>query len=142
MNNADTDTNTGYNPMRWDCETQGCFNKKCRPKIEEFADALPGKISFTDVDGIVEVNGHFLLLEWKKSSGFVPTGQRIMYERLTRDSRFTVLVLAGNADTMFITAAMTFKDGACSDWHPATFDDIHRQIQKWGSRVRSLEKRG
>ena len=42
----------GYNPLRWDCQKQGCFNKKKRPKIEEFAECLPGKISFGDIDGI------------------------------------------------------------------------------------------
>ena len=27
----------GYNPLRWDCEKSGCFNIKCRPKLEQFA---------------------------------------------------------------------------------------------------------
>ena len=35
----------GYNPLRWDCERQGCFNLKRRPKIEVFADCFPGRIS-------------------------------------------------------------------------------------------------
>ena len=33
----------GYNPLRWDCERQGCFNLKRRPKIEVFADCFPGR---------------------------------------------------------------------------------------------------
>jgi len=51
--------------MRWDCEKQGCFNLKKRPKIELFADCFPGAISFGDVDGRVEYKGRFLELEWK-----------------------------------------------------------------------------
>lgn len=58
-------SDNGYNPMQWNCERQGCFNVKKRPKIEMFADCLPRKISFSDIDGIVEINGNLLLLEWK-----------------------------------------------------------------------------
>ena len=49
--------------MRWDCSASGCFNVKRRPKVEQFADALPGRVSFGDVDGIVEINGWFLMIE-------------------------------------------------------------------------------
>ena len=55
----------GYNPLRWDCGKSGCFNKILRPRIEEFAGCFPGRISLSDIDGIVEVGGFFLLLEWK-----------------------------------------------------------------------------
>jgi hypothetical protein len=52
----------GYNPMRWNCEKDGCFNVKCRPKIEQFADCFPGRIAVSDIDGIVEINGRLGLL--------------------------------------------------------------------------------
>ena len=55
----------GYNPLRWDCEKRGCFNIKRRPKIEVFHKCFPGNINFGDVDGIVEINGRGLMLEWK-----------------------------------------------------------------------------
>lgn len=70
----------GFNPMKWDCEERGCFNRKMRPKLEEFAACLPGRIAFTDVDGIVEIGGRFLMLEWKSRPGRIATGQRIMFE--------------------------------------------------------------
>ena len=35
----------GYNPMRWDCERDGCFNVLRRPKIEVFADCFPRRIN-------------------------------------------------------------------------------------------------
>jgi hypothetical protein len=47
----------GYNPLRLDCAAQGCFNLKRRSNIELFADCFPGRISFGDVDGIVEIGG-------------------------------------------------------------------------------------
>ncbi len=51
--------------MHWDCKQQGCFNQKKRLKFGVFKESLPGRISFSDVDGIVEINGNLLLLEWK-----------------------------------------------------------------------------
>ena len=42
----------GFNPLRWDCATRGCFNQKCRPKIELFAGCFPDRMSFGDVDAM------------------------------------------------------------------------------------------
>lgn len=72
----------GLPDPRWDCRTQGCFNLKKRPKIERFADCLPGRIAFTDVDGVIELCGNFLYLEWKSHQD-LGGGQRILFERLT-----------------------------------------------------------
>jgi hypothetical protein len=83
----------GYNPLRWDCEKQGCFNKKCRPKIEIFADCFPRRINFGDVDGLVEINGKGLLLEWKSVLKDIPTGQKIAYQKLTQGGSLTVSAL-------------------------------------------------
>ena len=91
---------SGYNPMRWDCDKRGCFNKKRRPKIEIFHDLFPGKISFGDVDGIVEINARGLMLEWKSDTTELRTGQRIMYQRLSKDHVLSVIVLCGDAETM------------------------------------------
>ena len=91
---------SGANPLRWDCAKQGCFNVKKRPKIEQLAECLPRRCKFGDVDGLAEVNGFGLLLEWKTSAIELPTGQRIAYEKLTRNGVLAVLVVAGNAETM------------------------------------------
>jgi metallo-beta-lactamase family protein len=73
----------GFNPMRWDCAEQGCFNHKKRPKIELFADCLPGRIAFSDIDAIAEINGNLLLLEWKDPFGFA----RLRYVRSVEESK-------------------------------------------------------
>jgi hypothetical protein len=56
----------GHNPIRWDCRN-GCFNELMRPKIEAFAECFPRNIGMMDIDGTVELNGHFLFLEFKTS---------------------------------------------------------------------------
>src|SRR5574343_1182830 len=121
----------GFNPLRWDCEKQGCFNKKNRPKIEIFAECLPGKIAFSDVDAITEINGNFLILEWKSFEGQIPTGQKIMYERLTQDKKFTVVVIHGNAETMEVKSILVFSGGKNLGWCSCTIDDLKNKIKRW-----------
>ena len=69
--------------MRWLCDRDGCFNERMRLRLGVYDHCFPGAIGLSDVDGAVELNGYFLLLEWKASAAPVPTGQRIMFERLT-----------------------------------------------------------
>ena len=130
----------GYNKMRWDCEKRGCFNIKRRPKIEYFSKFFPRAISFGDVDGLVEVSNHFLLMEWKGDDRRgLPTGQRITYERITLDHRFCVLVVSGNAETMHITGCSYFLEGKQSKWIEADFDYVGRFIGRWVAYVQRGE---
>jgi hypothetical protein len=122
----------GYNPMRWDCEKDGCFNIKKRPKIEMFADCFPGRINFGDVDGIVEINGKGLMLEWKEQVGIgLPTGQRIMYERLTGGGLLTALIVIGNPQSMECKKYCFFYCGKQSGWKDANLNEIKLKIKNW-----------
>jgi hypothetical protein len=122
---------TGYNPMRYDCDQRGCFNKKRRPKIELFADCFPGKISFGDVDAIVEVNGHALMLEWKSETNKPTGGQHIMYTRLTESSPVTVFLIVGNAETMDITHFGKYHAGNMWPIQECDFAEAKRRIAVW-----------
>jgi hypothetical protein len=121
----------GYNPMRWNCEKSGCFNIYRRPKIEIFHDCFPGKISFGDVDGIVEINGKGLMLEWKSQSIDIPTGQRIMYQRLSRGELLTVIVLCGDPQTMEVTYMGWFFSGRYTEPERCTTDTAKIRIKEW-----------
>lgn len=122
---------SGFNPLRWDCVKQGCFNKLRRPKIEMFADCFPGHINFGDVDGIVEINGKALMLEWKNKSGNLPTGQKIMYERITKNGDVTVICIIGNAETMECSEYCLFFKGKRNPSIKANLQDIKERIKKW-----------
>ena len=45
-------------------------------------DCFPGKIRLTDIDGCVEINGRILWLEFKGPGSHLPSGQKIMFDRL------------------------------------------------------------
>ena len=123
----------GFNPMGWDCEKSGCFNKERRPKIEIFCDCFPGKINFGDVDGIVEINGRGLMLEWKTSMKKLtfPIGQKIMYERLTSGRKLTVLGIIGDAKTMVCSKYCIFWDGKQGQWIDSDLKEIKNRIKQW-----------
>ena len=121
----------GFNPMRWDCQTDGCFNVKRRPKIEMFGDCFPGKGSFGDVDGIVEIRGCFCLLEWKSGTAPLPRGQERMMIAFTRQPGNIVFVVNGNAQTMVVTGYFVFWHGKRMEPVQATLGTVKERIRKW-----------
>lgn len=124
----------GFNPMRWDCDNgRNCFNKKMRPKIEVFSECFPGRINFGDVDGIVEINSFGLMLEWKTKTNKPATGQRIMYERLTKTGILTVLFVVGSAETMLVSHMGIFFKGKQTELKEANLDDVKNKIKSWVS---------
>ena len=59
-----------------------------------------GVVYPTDIDGMLERCGNFLVLEWKHGSvKEIPQGQDIMYRKLAALPQFTVLYLFGCYDT-------------------------------------------
>ena len=52
----------------------------------------------SNVDGILERNGQFLILEWKRLGEKVSEGQRIMLQALASKPSFMVVIIYGNTD--------------------------------------------
>jgi len=85
-----------------------------------------------DVDGIVEINGNALMLEWKTHQG-LPTGQKIMYERLSRGGQVTVFIIHGNAETMQCRSYGIYYRGKFSGMREATLESIKDRMRKWNN---------
>ena len=97
-----------------------------------FADCLPGRISFTDVDGLVEINGNLLFMEWKEHQG-LGTGQRILFERLTRFCPAVVLIVEGDAEDMTVSSISTAWDGIIGPHKQADIEYLRAQIRMWAN---------
>jgi hypothetical protein len=121
----------GFNPLRWNCDGDGCFNKKRRPKIEVFAVCFPGRINFGDVDGLVEINGYFCLLEWKGDGGKINTRQRISFEQFTLRKGNIVFVVNGDAETMEVHSYCTFFGGQQKPSQKANLDEVMARMSGW-----------
>lgn len=122
------------NPMRWQCEARGCFNRKKRPKIEVFHECFPRGINFGDVDMVVEIGGQLLFGEWKPSASPIGRGQRLLHDALV-EAGATVIIIAGDAEVMTITEytvrSKHLPGGKDRTVRPATLEDLKQQIAKW-----------
>jgi hypothetical protein len=134
--------NNGYNPLRWKCDERGCFNVKQRPKIEIFAECLPGRIAFSDVDATVEVNGFFLFLEFKGGGPRdIPIGQRIYFERLTAlHHRIRTVIVCCDAETMDVRAIRTIHKGKLFPWEIVNTAALKRRISDWAQQASKAPK--
>lgn len=138
-------TASGYNPLRWNCEKSGCYNQTLRPRIEEFAECFPRRIGMSDVDGIVEIAGRFLLLEWKSAGGAVTTGQRIMFERMTSGNmdphKFTVIVVSGHPREMQVESVQVFSAGKAGPVEACDLSNLKERIRAWVARAERAKVR-
>jgi hypothetical protein len=97
-----------------------------------FSDCFPRRINFGDVDGIVELNGKALMLEWKTSSkAGLPMGQKIMYEKITKSGPVSVLIVVGCAETMVCEKSCVFFNGKQTAWSNSTLEQVKERIKKW-----------
>ena len=122
--------------MRWDCspDRDGCYRERGQPDLTVLDECFPGRIAMTDVDGLVEINGQFLLIEWKRR-GDVPAGQRIMFERMTRHPEFTILVIVGDPATMEVKCYDVCQDGRRKGWRDCDLSELKRRVGAWADRA-------
>jgi hypothetical protein len=52
----------------------------------------------SNVDGIAERNGHFLIMEWKRPGEKMSEGQKILLKALAATPKFMVVIIYGNTD--------------------------------------------
>lgn len=130
--------------LRWKCEDRGCY-RQLMPKLGAFDGCFPGRIGMSDVDGIVEIGGRFLLLEWKAQGGTLATGQRIMFERMTAGNmdplKFTVIVVCGHPRTLKVESVQVFSRGKAGPSEPIGLDGLKRRISAWAARAETAKTR-
>jgi hypothetical protein len=66
----------------------------------DFKGLIPDNPAFlpSNVDGIAERNGHFLILEWKRPGEKMSEGQKRLLQALAANSKFMVVVIIGDTD--------------------------------------------
>lgn len=121
----------GYNPMGWDCDKKGCFNKKKRPKIELFADCFPRNISPGDIDARVEYSGFFWELEWKGNGAPLKYAQKKTFEEVTRRKGNAVFVVEGDPEMMKVERWCIFWMAKQGRWEQGDLEDLKDRIRKW-----------
>jgi hypothetical protein len=66
----------------------------------EFKGLIPLNAAFmpSNVDGICERNGQFLIMEWKRLGEKVSTGQKYLLQALAKKEGFIVVIIYGDTD--------------------------------------------
>ena len=132
------------NPMRYKCKSGGCFFETLHPPLEMFASAFGGKIAMSDIDGIVERRGHFLVVEWKVKPGKVFLAQDILLRALACNPNFKVIVITSPVNTNLIqmdtvVQAQLVKGGKINPAYKYSVEELKDHFEKW---FKAVEKCG
>lgn len=91
------------------------------------------KIKPTDIDGLVERNGHFLLLECKSSGVPVKMGQAMMLNRAIDTGFFTAMIVWGSQNQPEKLQILSSKDALLID--PCDLDAFRGYVSAWFQKV-------
>jgi hypothetical protein len=67
---------------------------------EDLLGLIPSNSKFlpSNVDGIAERNGKFLIMEWKRPNERISKGQELLLKALAKLPNFVVIIIIGNTD--------------------------------------------
>lgn len=130
--------------MRWDCSRQNCYLERGHFPIELFDGCFPpgpGRIirpSFTDIDGLLELNGRFLLLEGKGSrTADLEPPQREAFSKLSAlSSKITIVAIRADIPNKRVFEFQYITNGKSGSWHECDLDELKYIFQEWGERAR------
>jgi len=82
---------------------------------------------------MVEANGCLLILEWKTINVDLPTGQKIMFEKITKRSKSTtVFFINGIVFGQQVKRLRIYSNGVIKqDINPACNNDLIEQCKLW-----------
>lgn len=126
----------GENPLRWNCESRGCYRKHCCPHIEDFASAFPRQVGMTDVDywTMAEIGNHFLWFDWKSFQDIDPnSGQVRAMRRFSELSPRIHVILVHHAPNNpdEILSVCSIHRGRVGKWEPCTKAELKDRIWRW-----------
>jgi len=123
--------------LRHDCGGQGCYLEQQTDWLD-IINQFPRGIRPTDIDGMVEINSHFLFLEEKGQGKSLDTGQRLAFKRLSCNPNTTVLVF--RPGTTADVEAMVWENGETVGFKPCTRRQFLRWIQRWAIHADAEER--
>ena len=129
---------TGFksDKMRYSCESKGCYYDQL-PDWSDINNSFPGDIRPTDIDGMVEINGHVLFLEQKGIGAPVTGGQARAFRALSAKPNITVVVM--RSGTKFEMETLFYVDGHGTGWKPMYRSDLLAWFEVWSDHAKAVE---
>lgn len=97
------------------------------------------KIKITDIDGMVERNGFFLMFETKKAGVNIPQGQKIMFRNFSNNGNH-VLVIWGYQSDSIHDLLWIYPTGE-KYYYDKSKDFIQKIVKKWYSHADANSKK-
>lgn len=120
--------------LRWDCDRDGCYKDNCIPDWGWLEGLLPRGCRPTDIDGLVEIDKKFLVLEWKSHDAALLLAQKLTFERLTVLSPDILVVVMYAATTAHdsLREIQFIRNGKTHDKVPCTSSEFAERYRRWG----------
>lgn len=101
------------------------------------------RIKPTDIDGLVEVNDHFLLIEAKGEHARITKGQQYTFEALQATGRFTIIIINGENNQPY-SMQVLYPNGATSQLQQAGVAELRSVVARWYryARVQHIARAG
>jgi len=115
--------------LHWDCTEDGCYRQQL-PDWSPFNDCFPRGIRIGDIDGIVEIGGRFLMLEWKGGKNVsLPNGQRQLLKRFGKPPDAVLCLRGTPSDLQWLVFDGSEPDG----WHDVSLDEVKAWVKRWAA---------
>ena len=133
--------------FKWTCKKQGCYVKEALPRYDSINHLFPGDVKMSDIDGIVELDGHFLFVEVKplaKIKEGIKEGQRILLDRLSRQPNTISLILwlEDTTDMRTVKVGQVFSKGQVFRKQAFDFDGLTDFLNRWVNMSKTFPVRG
>jgi hypothetical protein len=122
---------TGYKCryLRHRCDDKGCYLDQL-PSWDDLLDCFPRKIRPTDIDGMVEINGHFLFLEEKRAGAGPDDGQRLALKALSTRPGVTTVFFRPGAKSELEMLTFGLKHPP-EGWQPVSRESFKQWLSDW-----------
>jgi len=121
--------------------TQGMRNPKAEHVDFGFLEGVienKPKVLPVNIDMLYEINGHFLIGEWKSANEKISEGQKIALKALSNTPKFIVLIIYGmsNSEGTVIDKIYKVQDNTLK-LVGTGINGLKTLIKKWASHVQS-----
>ena len=132
---------SGYisSDFRHNCERDGCLQDRA-PSFEWMRDCFPRGIMPSDLDGVVEINGHVLFIEAKGCGGslIAGSGQARLLRVLSRFPNATVWLIRETEDAGIFECLYRNGETEPSGWERYTVTEMQTWLREWAAHADRL----
>lgn len=98
------------------------------------------QLIFSDVDSLTELNGNFLLIEFKIPGKNKPLGQEILYQRLLETKKFTIVYAFGYPKQEIIERIEIYSKNGNFVIEKASLQRLRKICKDWESWAKQQPK--